>query len=131
VIWMDQKKARLFEKTRSGLKEEVIVSPLEKRVRIEGEKADRTRFGSSYFSNNEDRKNNKEETNTLKYFKLLESHIKQQDAIGLIGPGMHRVKFYNYLVEKNAFKNKRYIMESTNKLTENQLLSKVKNLLGS
>lgn len=129
VIWMDQKKARVYKSGKKEITEILVTSPVEKKTRVAGEKSDKTRFGNRYFSNNEDRKNQKEEIGTVKYFKMISEQIGNAEHIGLIGPGTYKLRFFNYLQNKSSYKTRKYYIESVSKLTENQLKATVTKLM--
>ena len=128
-IWIDKYKAQFIEYSDGHVSLiETIDSPLESRRRIDGESNDRTRFttNNEHISNNEYRKNNISQNELNDFFKTLEEKVKTYDDILLFGPGKVKEQFRNRLKEHKLFKDKWLALESSDQLTEKQLLAFVR-----
>ncbi len=128
-IWVDKFKAQFIEYSDSQAKLiETVESPLESRRRIDGEGNDKTRFSPNkeHISNNEYRKNNITQNELNDFFKTLEDKVKTYDDILLFGPGKVKEQFRNRLKDHKLFKDKWLAIESSDQLTEKQLLAFVR-----
>lgn len=128
-LWMDQSKAQVVEfKNGEAVLVENIDSPVETIKRIEGEVKDTTRFTSSneHSSNNEHKKHNIAQKELNEYFKILETKLAAYDDILIFGPGVAKEQFRNRLRENKGFSDKWLSLQSSDKLTENQLLAYVR-----
>ena len=128
-VWIDHSKAHLvgFKSGEVKLLESVD-SPYESIKRIEGEGNDTTRFSpnSEHASNNEYRKNNTAQNEINEYLRLMEHKLQPFEDILLFGPGTMKEKLKNRMKENKAFNGKWMSVESSDKLTENQLLAFVR-----
>jgi len=127
-VWMNHSQAHFFGyKAESAFFIETIESPYESIVRVEGEGNDKTRFSpnTERGSNNEKRKHNIVQNELDEYFKILEGKLESYQEILLFGPGTAKEELFNRLSEKKLFKGKDIAVKSSDKLTENQMLSYV------
>ncbi|MBK5191675.1 MAG: hypothetical protein JJE07_00445 [Flavobacteriaceae bacterium] len=127
-VWMNHSQAHFFGyKAESAFFIETIESPYESIVRVEGEGNDKTRFSpnTERGSNNEKRKHNIVQNELDEYFKILEGKLESYQEILLFGPGTAKEELFNRLSEKKLFKAKDIAVKSSDKLTENQMLSYV------
>lgn len=128
-VWLDHGKAHLIDYHNGKAKMmETIDSPYETQKRIEGEENDKTRFTTNpeHASNNEYRKHNIEQNELNEYFKLMEGKISSYQDILIFGPGTAKEKFRNRLRDNKAFDNKWLSIQTSDKLTENQLIAFVR-----
>lgn len=132
-MFIDQTKADLirYEDGTATFMESVI-SDYGGRDRFEGEGSNETRFGSDPYhgSNNEYKKHRIEENDLKAYFKFLAEKLSGFDMILLFGPGEGKKQFSNHISELHAFRDKQIFVESSDKLTDNQLLEFVRNFFG-
>jgi hypothetical protein len=127
-VWMNHSQAHFFGyKAESAFFIETIESPYESIVRVEGEGNDKTRFSpnTERGSNNEKRKHNIVQNELDEYFKILEGKLESYQEILLFGPGTAKEELFNRLSENKVFKAKDIAVKSSDKLTENQMLSYV------
>lgn len=128
-LWMDQSKAQVVEYSNgTAVLVENIDSPVESIKRIEGEVKDTTRFTSNteHTSNNEHKKHNIAQKELNEYFRILENKLAAYDDILIFGPGIVKEQFRNRLRENKGFSEKWLSVQTSDKLTENQLLAFVR-----
>jgi len=127
-VWLNHSQAHFIgHKAESAFFIETIDSPYESIIREEGEGNDKTRFSSNTErgSNNEKRKHNIIQNELDEYFKILEGKLESYQEILLFGPGTAKEELFNRLSENKLFKGKNIEVKSSDKLTENQMLSYV------
>jgi hypothetical protein len=127
-VWLNHSQAHfLGYKAESAFFIETIDSPYESIVRVEGEGNDKTLFSSNSErgSNNEKRKHNIVKNELDEYFNLLEDKLESYQEILLFGPGTAKEELFNRLSGNKLFEGKEIEVRSSDKLTENQMLSKV------
>jgi len=127
-LWLSHSQAHIIGyKADSAFFIETIDSPYESIVRMEGEGNDKTRFSanSERGSNNEKRKHNIVQNELDEYFNLLESKLEASNEILLFGPGTAKEELFNRLSDNKIFRGKDIAVKSSDKLTENQMLSYV------
>lgn len=128
-VFMDHSKAELirYENGAAGFLETVL-SEHGGRDRYEGEGSNETRFTSDpyHMSNNEFKKHRIEENDLHDYYKRLASHLEGYDELLLFGPGEAKKQFKNFAEQLQVFQNKVLHVETSDKLTDNQLLEFVR-----
>jgi len=124
-VWMDHAHAKLVEPGASTAAIREMQSPVEGRVRIDGEGADGTRLGGYRSTNNENHKHNKEQNEIHLYYKQLAEVLLPYEKIFICGPSTARKEFHNYLLEEKRFFGKRIFSKQEDKLSENQLVAYV------
>jgi hypothetical protein len=126
---MDHSKAELirYENGAAGFLETVL-SEYGGIERIKGEGSDETLFTSNpyHMSNNEFKKNRIEENDLQAYFKSLAEKLEGFDEILLFGLGEAKKQFKNMIEQLHSFQNKSIHIETSDKLTNNQLLEFVR-----
>jgi hypothetical protein len=70
--------------------------------------------------------NNAKQTDQLKYYKSLTSHLLVYDELLVFGPGMSQEQFGNHLEGNAQFRGKKVTINSTEQLTDPQKVAKVK-----
>jgi hypothetical protein len=128
-VWIDHAKAHVI-----GFKNgdvtwiETVESPYESIKREDGEVKDMTRFSPNpeHASNNEYKKHNTAQNEMNEYFRMMEIKLNGYDDILLFGPGTMKEKMRNRLRGNKAFHGKWLSVESSDKLTDNQLLAFVR-----
>jgi len=128
-VWMDYTQAKLIEPGKPASDIRVIESPVEGRVRIEGEGSDGTQLGGYRSTDNEVHKHNKEQNEIHLYYKQLADVLQPFEKILICGPGPARKEFHNYLVDEKRFHGKRILSLQEDKLSDNQLAAYVKEIL--
>ena len=71
--------------------------------------------------------NNAKSADMRSYFKSLSGHLQQYDQILLLGTGKSQEQFKNYLNEDAKFQAKEITIENTDKLSDHQMIAKVRN----
>jgi hypothetical protein len=126
---MDHSKAELirYENGAAGFLETVL-SEYGGIERIKGEGSDETLFTSNpyHMSNNEFKKNRIEENDLQAYFKSLAEKLEGFDEILLFGLGEAKKQLKNMIEQLHSFQNKSIHIETSDKLTNNQLLEFVR-----
>ena len=93
---------------------------------FEGEAAIGVRLGNKRATNSEHHRHNITRRIRADYFKLLVDRLKAYDDIYLFGPTEAKDELYNLLVADKHFANKAINVESCDKLTENQMVARVR-----
>jgi len=127
-LWLNHSQAHFIGyKAESAFFIETIDSTYKSIIREEGEGNDKTRFSpnTERGSNNEKRKHNIVRNELDEYFKILEGKLESYQEILLFGPGTAKEELFNRLSENKIFKGKDIEVKSSDKLTENQMLSYV------
>jgi stalled ribosome rescue protein Dom34 len=75
---------------------------------------------------NEHNYNNTKQADTLHYFKSIARKLLSYDEILLFGPGKAQEQFHNFLDSDNHFKDKKITVDSSDKLSDAQMVHKVK-----
>lgn len=126
VAWLDHSQARLFTFNGKDIVQEIIEAAYDNRPRERGEGSDTTAFGIGTHSNNEYGKHIKEKGELQLFYKELEQKLANFDHLILIGPSTAKNELHNILKENKKFDEKSIEIETTDKLTENQLMALVK-----
>lgn len=75
--------------------------------------------------------NNAERTFLRKYYKSVASELSSFDEIFIFGPGKSQEEFQNFLHEDGQFKNKKITLGTSDQLTDNQMVAKVRDHFNS
>jgi hypothetical protein len=129
-VWLDHSKAHLISISNGSAHIETIESPHQRLERIEGQGSDHTRFRGTAFSNNEDRKQNKERQEKIAYYKSIMSALSEYKYILLFGPTNAKVELFHQISEDKNFADKLISVENADKLTKNQMVAYVKKFFG-
>ncbi|MCD6200485.1 MAG: hypothetical protein J7K46_01615 [Bacteroidales bacterium] len=124
-VWLDSEKAYVITLGNGTTAIEEIDSPVETRVRIEGEKKQYSRVGGM-FVNPQKKKTKRHEQQLKKYYNLIISKVKDAEAIYIFGPSNIPKRFYKELLQDKHLAPKVAGMETEGKLTRNQMIAKVK-----
>jgi hypothetical protein len=129
ALWMDQSHAILlgYEQNEAHILEE-LPSPIQSHTREDGEGSDQTRFGAapSDASNNEHKKHNVLSDQIKTYFQQLEKKLMDKDELLLLGPGVTKTQFSNFLKENKHHDELHITVENAEKMSSNQLVALVK-----
>lgn len=123
-IWIDQETAYIIRLAEDEPVIEKIKSGVESRVRIPGEGKNFARFGETYV-NDEEKKQRRQHQQRKKYFKEVIAHILHDDFLYLFGPGKGKEELNNAIEEERGFKGKVILIETTDRLSQNQMKEKV------
>jgi hypothetical protein len=128
-LWMDQSHALFFgyDKEEATLLED-LPSAIVSRSRIAGEGSDTTLLGPSPgpASNNEKKKNNIHSNQLKAYFHQLEKKLMDKEELLLMGPGVTKTHFFHHLQANKHFSKLKIEIIDADKMSEKQLLAKVK-----
>lgn len=72
-----------------------------------------------------------EQADQLKYFKSVAKLLVNYDEVLLFGPGTAQEQFQKHLQEDTQFKNSKIVIDSSDKLTDPQMISKVREFFKS
>lgn len=70
--------------------------------------------------------NNAKQSDNLKFFKSISAQLMSYDSLLIFGPGKLQEQFQNYLQQDGQFKNKQVNIDSADKLTDPQIVAKVR-----
>lgn len=129
AIWMDYAEALIGRREEDRVAVEKISSGIEFHLREEGQTADRTRFTPFHVSNNEHRNQHREQEQVKKYWKNLSEKLAGAEGVYLMGPGEAKREFARYMEEHIKNSPKVLALENSERLTENQLLAKMRQIL--
>jgi len=124
-IWLDQETAyiiRVSGETEPML--ERIKSDVESRIRIRGEGKVSARFGNAFIDDQE-KKQRRQRHQRQRYFDIIIHELADIDYIYLFGPGKGKEELNNAIEKAHAFKGQVIAMETTDRLTKNQMIAKV------
>lgn len=131
-IWIDQHQAYLI-KLSEDLEPNIekLVSDMQTRVRIPGEEKPFTRFAQTPF-NHQEKEQKHQHQDLQRYFHKVIDSIRSLDYVYIFGPGMAK-KELNNAIEKEGplFPCKVVAIETSDKLTKNQMFEKVKHYFTS
>jgi hypothetical protein len=112
-IWMDHSIAHVIELQYHSIRSFTIES-----LSLQGEKQN--------FGQDESLKHNTEQDQLSEFFKRLSTVIIGYPEVLLFGPTNAKTELYNLLKEDSHFNNIQFKIETTDKLTENQMRAYVK-----
>lgn len=128
-LWMDQSHALfLGYADEPDVFLEDIPSGIVSRPRIDGEGNNTTRLGPSPgpASNNEKKKNNIHSNQLNAYFHELGKKLLNKEELLLMGPGVTKTHFFHHLRQNKHFDKLKIEVVDADKMSEKQLLAKVK-----
>ncbi len=125
-IWLDQKEALIVTVINNSVTKNLVVSDIETRERIPGEKKIFGRFGDQYL-NDEKSKKNKINDLTTRYLNAILAQLKKVDEVLLFGPAQTKIKLEKLINNDNNLSSKLKSVQNANNMTENQKVAFVKN----
>jgi hypothetical protein len=126
-VWMDHHIAHLiYPKGKDQYAIESVESAHDIHPRIDGQGADGINVGKYRASNNEFAKHNREQNELHDYYHMLKKVLEKYDEILLFGPTTAKDEFFNFLFEDKSFNGKKISIENSDKMSENQMMSFVK-----
>jgi hypothetical protein len=125
-VWMDFSHAVFVDPYSTDPVFEVLSSLNSAHERKRGEETSKTSFQAGQISNNEFSVHQKEIHDKKHYFKSIADRLKQYDEIFFFGPTDASRLLFMQLQEMPEFKNKKLSWERSDKMTDNQLLARVK-----
>lgn len=70
--------------------------------------------------------NNADQANSLHFFKDISQLLLPFDEIFIFGPGQAQEEFHNFLKEDAHFNNKKIIIDTAERLSDSQMIAKVR-----
>jgi hypothetical protein len=123
-IWIDQNDAFLIrlENDKAPVVQQ-IKSNVESRVRVKGEGKISARFGDSFIDDQE-KKQRRQRNERKKYFEEIINQVHNDDYLLLFGPGKGKEELNNAIEKTKGVKAKVIGIETTDRLSDNQMLKK-------
>ena len=112
-VWLDNEKAMIIT---TGIESENSDYTITNKV-----KAKSPQGGGSEHS-----MNNAKHSDMLKYFKSISGLLLNYDELLVFGPGQSQEQFQNFLKEDLQFNNTQVTIESNERLTDPQMIAKVR-----
>ncbi len=126
-IWLDNEKAYIITLIDGSEKVEKIESNVETRVRIEGETKSYSRLGGMLI--NPQKKKTKRKNHQLKdYFKSIIRKTRDAHGIYIFGPADAKTNLKKIVEQEKNLNKKLKRVDSSDRLTENQMIAKVKEI---
>lgn len=124
-IWLDNEKAYIITLIDGNEKVEKIESNVETRVRIEGETKSYSRLGGMLI--NPQKKKTKRKNHQLKdYFRSIIRKTKDASSIYIFGPADAKTNLKKIVEQEKNLNKKLKRVESSDRLTEKQMVAKVR-----
>ena len=124
-IWLDSEKAYIITLTNGYTALEKINSPVETRIRIEGERKSYSRLGGM-FVNPQKKKTKRQKQQRKEYFRSIISKAKDAEGIYIFGPSKTPKGLYKEFQQDKHLASRIYGVEACDKLTRNQMVARVK-----
>ncbi len=124
-IWLDSERAYIITLTGGSPVVEEVESPVETRVRIEGEHKPYSRLGGMYV-NPQKKRTKKQEQQLRQYFRMILKKVKDADEIFVFGPSNTPRRFYKELLQHRDLAPRVVKYESEDHLTRNQMVARVR-----
>jgi hypothetical protein len=124
-IWIDHRRAVVVKVEDAAVESISIDSDMEKRVRASGG----WRGPAAYSPQDvvsEDRIDRRYHNHLLRYFEKVRGLIGDPEAVLLTGPAQAKQELKSYLASRGAVPEERIVLDTTDKLTEPQVVSMVR-----
>ncbi len=128
---MDHSHAHFIALKKDKVQVDTVVSEIEAHIRYKGETADGTKLAKKRATNNEYQKHQKEQNQLHKYYKVLADKLEKYDTVYLFGPTTAKNELLNWIRDKKKVKGKTFVVDSAEEMTFNQMVAKVKAVLGT
>ena len=125
-IWMDYSHAVFIDPFSLSAEFEILNSLHSTTKREKGEESNKVSFHPGQVTNNEYKVHKKEINDQKHYFKAIAERLKQYEELFFFGPTDASRLLFLELQEIQEFRNKKMAWEKTDKMTDNQLLARVK-----
>lgn len=131
-IWIDQHQAYLIKLSGEHSPDiEKHTSTMQSRLRTPGEEKPFTRFEETPFDHQE-KEQRHQHNEQRKYYQAVVNSIRDQNYVYIFGPGKAKQELNNAIEKEGPhFPCKVVALEAADKLTENQMLEKVKHYFSS
>jgi len=127
-VWLDHSKAHFIGYNDGSAFVIETIDAVHGHEHFSGEGSTNMRLSSNpqHASNNEHHTHNIEHKELSAYFKTLESKLAGYDEILLFGPTTAKEQLNNFLAENKSFAEKTISVQSSDKLSDNQMLAFVR-----
>ena len=124
-IWLDNEKAYIITLVNGNERVEKIESNVETRVRYKGETKSYSRLGGMFI--NPQKKKTKRKNHQLRdYFNSILRRTRDANSIYIFGPAEAKKNLEKVYHKEKSLTNKLKRVESSDRLTENQMVARVK-----
>lgn len=124
-VWIDLTKAVIISGEPNGHECITITSDIETHERFNGETSNFSRVGEHRLESSK-HKENKLNHSKKEFFNELVPLIKDADEIVVFGPAEVKIEFGKFLKEQKPLAEKLRAVETTDKMSENQMIAWVK-----
>lgn len=124
-IWIDTSKAIIVKLSNNNCTVKTVESNIETRERVAGETKKFGRFAGQYITYEKNRQNKKMELTHL-FLKNLTKEIQDAEALVLLGPANMKKLFAKEILKNMQIANKLIEVQSSDSMTENQLVARIK-----
>lgn len=125
-LWLDHSQAHFIDISKGPAGIETTFADARQHEHFKGETGTGTKLSNTRSTDNEHHVHNIEREVLNRYYKVLAGRLKNYDDIYLFGPTSAKDEFHNFIKADKAFEKKTVNVESCDKLTENQLVARVK-----
>lgn len=125
-LWLDHAQAHFIDISKGQAVVETTFSDNRRHEHFNGENPVGTKLSPTRATNNEHHIHNIKREALHEYYKVLADRLKGYDDIYLFGPTSAKDELFNVLTVDKHFTGKNILVESSDNLTENQMVAKVK-----
>lgn len=124
-IWIDSKRAQIVKIKNGSENSSEIESNIQNRIHHEGEGQKGSFMGTTHI-NNEKKFDAIKKQETDNYLKDVLNKVEDADELFIMGPGETKMKLKEYILQNNILAPKLKSVETTNSMTENQVVAHIK-----
>lgn len=124
-LWIDHKKAILVIQDDQGQNIQQIESNIGRHIRYHGASHPKTPFSAQY-QQGDDQLDNKFTEQLNKFYQTVITHLEDADAVLIFGPGEAKLELEKRIAHEKV-KAEILGVETADKMTERQIMSKVRN----
>jgi stalled ribosome rescue protein Dom34 len=128
-IWIDHRKAVIVRLDGETVEVEALESGLEKRVRLAGGSRSRTLYGPQDIAS-ESQRDRRYAKHVNEYYARVLKSVGRVSAILVFGPGEAKQELIDRIDEAARFRNASTEMKRSDKLTQRQIVARVKQHFG-
>jgi len=129
-IWMDYEKAYIALVSPDGEEITMLPSRVEGRVRTSGGSRAKTPYGAQDVVS-ESTRQERRDRQLQQYYQQVLVELTDADKILIFGPGKAKTEFFKELQKSKKFADKIVGVETADKMTEKQIVAKVRALFAS
>ncbi len=128
-IWIDHRHVVIVRVDGEQVEVEALESGLEKRVRLAGGSRSRTLYGPQDIAS-ESQRDRRNAKHVNEYYTRVLRCVRRASAILVFGPGEAKRELIERIEETSRFRNTSTEMKRTDKLTQRQIVARVKQHFG-